>query len=536
MIFLGVGAMFLFSVITSQPIVSLPTTPVGFGGYQIDWGSTFEPPSCLKNDPAEWAQFLGSQANFMNRLRELALISKILSGSPYANATTKLTFQVWSNALNNFVSNHVAHKIELIYAQYQFRVKQFVLPGFAELNPGLEHVSGVPVGGTLVLVYDVDAEGLPQNVIADFAVPYQTCCKTVMPCFQKQKTPAGGAGTIAGLGPYEFEMPILTTGPRNISGGSGSEASSGSQPVTWKTPGGRPTMIFFAGGNADYVTEEDLRKMIEPIRTVKNGTIEAVEVNGVMGIRYNPPLNGFTGVDSVSFDVEGDGEMNSIDALIDEASSYLPGDEKFMTSRTRTLLFEVNPVGGGDMEVHHADHGDMVDHGSRFAMFLNRDERSKKAYDSALEFSAKLDVELSGEETRELYETGEMDAKVVASVRPLLKKAHKEISSNRPNNVFEGGSDTDFDDITAGPHMKAGLYTEMYMSHIGNLLEVAGAHRGDIGENSRLYGLFHKEVRSHYKSLFKGTETGERIKSRTGGSGHGAAREEKIQQTAARDN
>ena len=50
--------------------------------------------------------------------------------------------------------------------------QQSIFQEFVKNSPGLEHLGGVPKGGTLVLVYTSDEDAADRRVVADFCLPY----------------------------------------------------------------------------------------------------------------------------------------------------------------------------------------------------------------------------------------------------------------------------------------------------------------------------------------------------------------------------
>jgi len=98
-------------------------------------------------------------------------------------------------ALAELLANNMASlccagdKLESIMNQMDQRKIEILtgleLAKFAQEHPGMEHMAGVPKGGTFILAYayDESTEGVVQNgtVIADFALPYLCCsdCSSV---------------------------------------------------------------------------------------------------------------------------------------------------------------------------------------------------------------------------------------------------------------------------------------------------------------------------------------------------------------------
>lgn len=63
--------------------------------------------------------------------------------------------------------------------EYYLRSVSAVFSGYIGKHPGVEHLAGVYKGGTFILLYNNSAE---KKVIADFSLPYQSCCLDIPMC------------------------------------------------------------------------------------------------------------------------------------------------------------------------------------------------------------------------------------------------------------------------------------------------------------------------------------------------------------------
>lgn len=104
----------------------------------------------------------------------------------------------------NFFENGIDVRVGSIYFSYLQRLKALdnahLFGNFAKNNPGLEHMAGVPKGGTFIIVYGEDElpdggakEGAKDKklgydrVIADFALPGKVCCTDPFPFCKEDK-------------------------------------------------------------------------------------------------------------------------------------------------------------------------------------------------------------------------------------------------------------------------------------------------------------------------------------------------------------
>lgn len=105
-----------------------------------------------------------------------------------------------SECLQNVEKDCFDEMLDALAKEYRERLeklqRQFTLAEFAKKHPGLQHKAGVPVGGTLVLVYvhkSTPQPGGPVDpndgkVIADFYLPY-LCCSDCAPIEVKIQLP-----------------------------------------------------------------------------------------------------------------------------------------------------------------------------------------------------------------------------------------------------------------------------------------------------------------------------------------------------------
>ncbi|MFT5821025.1 MAG: hypothetical protein ACI8ZM_002274 [Crocinitomix sp.] len=79
--------------------------------------------------------------------------------------------------LNDILRSHWDVKMKSLYFSYKHRIDALdnakLFSNFAKNNPGIEHMAGVPKGGTFIMAYE--SESSP-NVVLDFALHGKPCC------------------------------------------------------------------------------------------------------------------------------------------------------------------------------------------------------------------------------------------------------------------------------------------------------------------------------------------------------------------------
>ncbi len=83
--------------------------------------------------------------------------------------------------LNDILRSNLDVQMRSVYHSYLQRLvkaeQSNVFGGFAFNNPGLEHMAGVPKGGTFIMVYGKESKNIEdQMVVADFALNDKVCC------------------------------------------------------------------------------------------------------------------------------------------------------------------------------------------------------------------------------------------------------------------------------------------------------------------------------------------------------------------------
>ncbi|MDG1331956.1 MAG: hypothetical protein P8P74_06480 [Crocinitomicaceae bacterium] len=93
--------------------------------------------------------------------------------------------------LNDILRSHLDVRMQSVYFSYLQRLDAIetsrVFSNFARLNPGLEHMAGVPKGGTFIMVYGEGTEN--REVVADFALTGKVCCKPKFPFCKENVNP-----------------------------------------------------------------------------------------------------------------------------------------------------------------------------------------------------------------------------------------------------------------------------------------------------------------------------------------------------------
>lgn len=88
------------------------------------------------------------------------------------------------------------------------------LISFLKRHSGIQHKAGVPLGGTFIIVFDINKENKLNNVIADFSLPYHCCVDSVPPlaldvtlhCTDRLTGFASATVTPSGLPPYFYQL------------------------------------------------------------------------------------------------------------------------------------------------------------------------------------------------------------------------------------------------------------------------------------------------------------------------------------------
>lgn len=160
---------------------------------------------------------------------------------------------------------------------YQRRASLF--SAYLQQNPGMEHLAGVPKSGTFVVVF----EGDNQQVIGDFALPYQCCGNEgcTPPCNEEEET---------GYRPSPFARPDYAITLMNIAIEIGVHLNDrGLFGNDWQ----------FSGDGS----------------SAEGGSIEQID----SGFRYQPPSD-FSGVDfffySITDRVSGDSDRGKVTILV----------------------------------------------------------------------------------------------------------------------------------------------------------------------------------------------------------------------------
>jgi hypothetical protein len=90
-------------------------------------------------------------------------------------------------AIRRFMSGCQLYSLTTIIYRYQLRIDYLktnstqILQNFIARHPGLEHMAGVPKGGTYIMVHDnvTVAEAEVSRIVADFALPYSCCSESI---------------------------------------------------------------------------------------------------------------------------------------------------------------------------------------------------------------------------------------------------------------------------------------------------------------------------------------------------------------------
>ncbi|MCP4121838.1 MAG: hypothetical protein GY751_08810 [Bacteroidetes bacterium] len=93
--------------------------------------------------------------------------------------------------LNDILRSHLDVQMQSVYFSYLQRLDSIensrLFSNFAKNNPGLEHMAGVPKGGTFIMVY---GEGVDSpSVVADFALAGKVCCEPKFPFCKENVEP-----------------------------------------------------------------------------------------------------------------------------------------------------------------------------------------------------------------------------------------------------------------------------------------------------------------------------------------------------------
>ncbi|NOQ72217.1 MAG: hypothetical protein GQ574_09465 [Crocinitomix sp.] len=84
--------------------------------------------------------------------------------------------------LNDILRSHWDVKMKSIYFSYKKRLDAIdnakLFSNFAKNNPGLEHMAGVPIGGTFIMAYESETS---PNVVMDYALHGKPCCIDYFP-------------------------------------------------------------------------------------------------------------------------------------------------------------------------------------------------------------------------------------------------------------------------------------------------------------------------------------------------------------------
>lgn len=139
------------------------------------------------------SEVLKQMNNLYESLIEFILYIKHLFGKLISELYPVLTSQEFHErkqelndiyyCIKNFLSGCQLYSLTTIIYRYQFRINYLktnstgILPNFIDKHPGLEHMAGVPKGGTYIVVHDtITVSGSETSrVVADFALPY-VCC------------------------------------------------------------------------------------------------------------------------------------------------------------------------------------------------------------------------------------------------------------------------------------------------------------------------------------------------------------------------
>jgi hypothetical protein len=93
--------------------------------------------------------------------------------------------------LNDILRSHLDVRMQSVYFSYIQRMEALensrLFSNFAKNNPGLEHMAGVPKGGTFIMVYGEGMES--KTVIADFALTGKVCCEPRFPLCNENVEP-----------------------------------------------------------------------------------------------------------------------------------------------------------------------------------------------------------------------------------------------------------------------------------------------------------------------------------------------------------